>query len=165
MSKRARVPSPPLYFSHHDLTDALASHTGYLLSFVAQMAQLALDESLEPLDIDARQLGVMVLIGETAHRSQVAISQHLGLDRAHVARLVDDLETLGYVSRDADPSDRRYYNLTLTAQGQEVLNNAKKRSRETEDDVYQSLDGEERALFHTLLKRVAEKRFSPQRIE
>ncbi len=165
MSKRARVPSPSLYFNHHDLVDALANHTGYLLSYVAQMAQLALDESLETLDIDARQLGVMVLIGETAHRSQVAISQHLGLDRAHVARLVDDLETLGYVSRDADPSDRRYYNLTLTERGQEVLEHAKQKSQETEDDVYQSLDDEERALFHTLLKRVAEKRFSLEMTE
>lgn len=160
MSKRARVPSPSLYFNHHDLVDALSKHTSYVLSYVAQMAQMALDESLESLDIDARQLGVMVLIAETEHRSQVAVGKHMGLDSAHVARLVDDLEKLGYVSRDADPSDRRYYSLALTKKGRETLENAKQRSREIEDDVFGSLDDADRTLFHDLLRKVAEKRFS-----
>lgn len=165
MSKRVRVSSPPLYFNHHDLVEALASHTGYVLTYVAQMAQIALDESLEPLDIDSRQLGVLVLIAETEYRSQVAISEHMGLDRAHVARLVDDLEKLGYVSRDADLNDRRYYNLTLTLAGQDALQNAKRRSQETEDDVFQTLSDAERTTFHTLLKKVAEHRFSLKKTE
>ncbi len=160
MSKRARVPSPPLYFNHHNLVDALASHTSYLLTFVAQMAQMSLDESLGPLDIDTRQLGVMVLIAETEHRSQAAIGEHMGLDRAHVARLVDDLEETGYVSRDADPSDRRYYSLALTDKGQEALQTGKKKSQEIEADVFSSLSDEERTALHMSLRKVAEKRFS-----
>ena len=160
MTKRVRVPSPPLYFNHHNLVDALSSHTSYLLTFVAQMAQLALDESLEPLDIDTRQLGVLALIAETEHRSQAAISEHMGLDRAHVARLVDDLEKLGYVSRDADPSDRRYYSLTLTPKGRETYKTAKTRSQKIEADVFKSLSDAERATLHTSLRKVAENRFS-----
>ncbi len=157
--KRNRVPAPPLYFNSHDLSETLASETGYVLSYVAQMAQLVLEEMLEPLHIDARQLGVMKLIAESEHRSQVAISQNLGLDRTHVVRLVDDLEALGYVQRVKSTHDRRYYELVLTARGERVLKESRSIIDAADSDTYGCLSGTERETLHRLLRKVAEQRF------
>ena len=165
MTERARVSAPLLYFNHHDLTDVLARETGFLLSYVAQMGQLALDKSLEPLDIDARQLGVLILIGESEHRSQIAISQNMGLDRSHVVRLVDDLEDLNYVRREKDAADRRYYKLVLTEVGEAVLKEARLRSKHAEDDTYSCLSEAERETLNSLLREVAEQRFSREQGE
>ncbi len=160
--KRSRVPAPPLYFNSHDLSEALASETGYVLSYVAQMAQLVLEELLEPLHIDARQLGVMKLIAESEHRSQVAISQNMGLDRTHVVRLVDDLEGLGYVQRVKSTEDRRYYELILTPEGERVLSETRKVIGAADDDTYGCLNDAERETLHRLLRKVAEQRFPGQ---
>ena len=165
MTERARVSAPLLYFNHHDLTDVLARETGFLLSYVAQMGQLALDKSLEPLDIDARQLGVLILIGESEHRSQIAISQNMGLDRSHVVRLVDDLEDLNYVHREKDAADRRYYKLVLTEVGEVVLKEARLRSKHAEDGTYSCLSKAERETLTSLLRKVAEQRFSREQSE
>ncbi len=153
------MPAPPLYFNSHDLSEALASETGYVLSYVSQMAQLVLEELLEPLHIDARQLGVMKLIAESEHRSQVAISQNMGLDRTHVVRLVDDLEALGYVQREKSAHDRRYYELVLTPEGVRVLSETRRIIDAADDDTYGCLSEAERKTLHRLLRKVAEQRF------
>ncbi|MEM7738975.1 MAG: MarR family transcriptional regulator [Deinococcota bacterium] len=160
MSKRTRVPNPPLYFNYHDFPDALSGYTGYLLSYVSQMAHMRVDESLAALEIDVRQFGVLILVGETEHRSQIAISQNMGLDRTHVVRLVDSLEALTYLTREPNPTDRRYYKLTLTALGERTLSKAKQLVDDAQDDVYRELSTEERGELHKLLNKVATTRFS-----
>ena len=164
MPKRDRVPAPPLYFNHHDLDEPFASDTGYLLTFVSQMAYLAFDKALEPMDIDARQYGVMTLIAEGKHRSQIAISENLGFDRTHVVRLVDSLEALGYVIRQRDNDDRRYYKLFLTQEGQSALKEAKERADRVQADTYSCLSDEEREQLNTLLRKLGEQRFSKKHL-
>ncbi|MEM8530364.1 MAG: MarR family transcriptional regulator [Chloroflexota bacterium] len=163
MAKRSRVPAPPIYFNYHDLPTAFADFTGYLLSYVAQMAHRRVDEALEPLDIDSRQFGVLILIGETEHRSQIAISEHMGLDRTHVVRLIDDLERISYVTRETDPTDRRYHRLKLTAAGTEALQKAKQAELIAQEEVYKTFSDEERATFHTLLLKLTTDSFPARR--
>ncbi len=160
MARRNRVPVPPIYFHYHDLSEPFASDTGYLLTFVSQMAYMAFDEALEPMDIEARQYGVMTLIAEGKHRSQIAISENLGFDRTHVVRLVDSLEDLGYVRRERDRNDRRYYKLFLTPAGEAALKEAKERADNAQADTYGCLSGEEREALNKLLRKLGEQRFS-----
>ncbi|MEM7797881.1 MAG: MarR family winged helix-turn-helix transcriptional regulator [Chloroflexota bacterium] len=160
MSKRNRIPAPPIYFNYHDLTEPFASDTGYLLTYVSQMAYLQFDQALDPLNIDARQYGVMTLIYSGTHRSQIAISEKLGFDRTHVVRLVDDLEEIGYVQREKDPNDRRYYRLVLTAKGETVLKEAQERAAAAQADTYSCLDAEERTTLNRLLRKLGDQRFA-----
>jgi DNA-binding MarR family transcriptional regulator len=45
------------------------------------------------------------------------LAEALGLDRSNITSVVDGLEALSLVTRDADPDDRRVKLLTLTAKG------------------------------------------------
>lgn len=159
MPKRDRVPAPPIYFNNHDLPEGFEHFTGYLLSYVAQMSHLRVDEALEPLDIDSRQFGVMILIGDTDYRSQVAISEKMGLDRTHVVRLIDDLEHLGYVVREKDPNDRRYYRLALTTTGQSTLEQAKAAAVKAQQGIYGIFTDVEMQTFHKMLLRLTRETF------
>ncbi len=159
MAKRSRVPAPAIYFSRHDLVPEFSRYIGYLLAYVSQMAQLRNDHALESLDIDSRQFGVLTLIGETEHRSQIAISEHMGLDRTHLVRLIDDLENKGYVSREKDPDDRRFYRLVLMPAGEKALDEAKRLVDQNENEIYEIFSKEERELFHNMLVRLSKERF------
>jgi len=52
--------------------------------------------------------------------SQVELSERVGMERATVTSVLDTLETLGVVVREAHPSDRRKTNVFLTPKGRRM---------------------------------------------
>jgi MarR family transcriptional regulator, organic hydroperoxide resistance regulator len=52
--------------------------------------------------------------------TQVELSERVGIERATVTAVVDTLESLGIVVREAHPSDRRKTNVFLTAKGRRM---------------------------------------------
>jgi DNA-binding MarR family transcriptional regulator len=80
---------------------------------------------LEPHDHagDHRSLSEVMALGELAEvdsMSQQELARLLGLEKSTVSRLVAGLERRGWVARDRDPSNRRFYQLRLTESGREV---------------------------------------------
>jgi DNA-binding MarR family transcriptional regulator len=80
---------------------------------------------LEPHDHpgDHRSLSEVMALGELAEvdsLSQQELGHLLGLEKSTVSRLVASLERRGWVERDRDPGNRRFYQLRLTEAGREV---------------------------------------------
>jgi DNA-binding MarR family transcriptional regulator len=50
---------------------------------------------------------VLASLGRGEPSTQVALAQHLGVDRTMMTYLLDDLEDAGLVQRRPDPADRR----------------------------------------------------------
>ena len=63
------------------------------------------------------QCHAVVEIGRKGSLSLNSLAELLGLDKSTVSKTVDKLVTAGLLVRDADPQDRRYVVLKLTAQG------------------------------------------------
>lgn len=53
--------------------------------------------------------------------TQDNIANHMFIDKCNVARRTKKLETLGYLYRETDRTDRRQNNLYLTEKGQELV--------------------------------------------
>ena len=87
--------------------------------------------------------------------SQLALAQHLGVDRTVMTYLLDDLEEAGLVARRPDPVDRRARRVVLTDSGRELLAELKRRLREAEDALLEPRGEDERATLRSLLKRLA----------
>ena len=66
----------------------------------------------------ARGYLVLAVAGQGEPKSQLALAQHLGVDRTAMTYLLDDLEAAGLVERRPDPADRRARRVTLTDAGQ-----------------------------------------------
>ena len=74
---------------------------------------------------DHRSLSEVMALGELAEvdsMSQQDLAQLLGLEKSTVSRLVAGLERRGWVARERDPGNRRFYRLQLTDTGREVAN-------------------------------------------
>jgi DNA-binding MarR family transcriptional regulator len=58
--------------------------------------------------------------------SQDFLADFYSVDKSRVARMVRELEKIGYISRSPDEKDRRYYRLYLTAKGVQILDKVQK---------------------------------------
>lgn len=70
-------------------------------------------------------LSETMALGELADvesMSQQELARLLGLEKSTVSRLVAGLQQRGWVERQRDPSNRRFYLLQLTPEGREVAN-------------------------------------------
>ena len=69
--------------------------------------------------------------------------------------LLDELEERNLVERRRDPADRRRQSVRLTPDGKRALAKLRALARQLEDDFLASLDEDERAQLHALLRRLA----------
>jgi DNA-binding MarR family transcriptional regulator len=92
--------------------------------------------------------------GELA--SQLALAQHLGVDRTVMTYLLDDLEQAGLIERHPDPADRRARRIVATTAGRELLDELDRRLQAAECEVLAGLENEaDRGTFRVLLRQLA----------
>jgi len=87
--------------------------------------------------------------------SQLALAQHLVIDRTVMTYLLDDLETAGLIERRPDPSDRRARRVVATDKGSELLVTLDHRLREAEAHLLAPLDDDARETFRSQLRLIA----------
>jgi DNA-binding MarR family transcriptional regulator len=87
--------------------------------------------------------------------SQLALAQHLGIDRTVMTYLLDDLEAAGLIERRPDPADRRARRVVATQLGMESLVALDLRLHAAEEQLLLPLDGEQRQSFRRQLRLLA----------
>jgi DNA-binding MarR family transcriptional regulator len=133
---------------------AVSRRLGYLLKHAtAQLHELNL-AALEPLGIEPREHGVMLLIADHEPGSQQQAARRLGVDRTTMVAVVDALEGKGLVRRTADPADRRRNLVELTSAGRERLDAATAASDAAERAFLSALDADAAAGLRAALQTV-----------
>ena len=132
----------------------LNSSFGFMLAKAAQKIADIAHESLTPLQLDIRQVGLLITIKKYEPVTQTRISKLLRIDRTTMVALIDDLENRGLVVRTESPQDRRVNNLTLTAKGTEILDQAWKKILESEEIVLQGLSTAEKQSLIKILEKI-----------
>lgn len=89
--------------------------------------------------------------------SQAELAERLGVNRTVMTHLVDDLEALKLVERQADSSDRRNRIIVATARGRRLWTTVQRQLREVEQEVLGVLGPEDQLIFCRLLGRLAAK--------
>lgn len=87
---------------------------------------------------------------------QNGLAARLGVDRARVSQLVDELEKRGLVDRRVNGADRRARQLRLTPRGEQVRARLHPKSKAIQMGILASLAPGERELLLDLLVRVVE---------
>jgi DNA-binding MarR family transcriptional regulator len=104
---------------------------------------------LEPHDHDGLQasLSEVMALGELIEveaMSQQELAALLGLEKSTVSRLAAGLETRGWLARERDPANRRYYRLRLTDEGRASANRIGEHLRRHHQQLLGGLTARER---------------------
>lgn len=144
-----------------ELGPQLAARLGYLF----KRAFLALEdlhtEHLAGLEVNVRELGVLLLLDGREPESQQQAAARLGVDRTTMVTLLDGLEGKGLVARQADAGDRRRNVVGLTDDGRRALVEAKAASDEAERQLLRDLSPAESQHLRELLARLPSGRARP----
>jgi DNA-binding MarR family transcriptional regulator len=134
----------------------LSNDLGWALGAVFRGYVKAAHEALAGLPGGPRGYQVLAAAAADEHGSQLALAQHLGVDRTVMTYLLDDLEAAGLIERRPDPADRRARRIVATPSGQGTLTGLDQRLRAAEEQLLSGLDTEEdRQVFRSLLRRLA----------
>ncbi|AWN48419.1 MarR family transcriptional regulator [Methylobacterium terrae] len=129
-----------------------------LIGYTLRRAQVAVSRSFVELfaDLDVRQsqLGVLTVIEGSPGLRPSQVGAAIGIKRANIGPLLDELETRALVRRAPDPSDRRSYSLFLTEAGEALMAELHRREAAHEERIAAFLEPEERAALLGLLRRL-----------
>ncbi len=127
---------------------------GYLFKHASMLMSERNDAALAPHGIDARELGVLIVIDSYEPASQQQVAERIGVDRTTMVAMLDTMEAKGLLSRRPDAEDRRRNVVELTRSGQDTLVAATAASDAAESELLAPLDAAEGKLLRDLLARV-----------
>ena len=105
-------------------------------------------------DITKEQFGILILLTMRDGLYQTQIANILGKDRPNITRMIDILETKGYIRREKDDSNRRILKVFLTQKGHEKSEIAKPVRDKFSEVQYRGFSNEDVITLVSLLRRV-----------
>jgi DNA-binding MarR family transcriptional regulator len=135
--------------------DALVADLGWGLGMVFRAYVTAAHTAVADLPGGPRGYQVLSAAGQGTVNSQLALAQHLGVDRTVMTYLLDDLEAAGLIERRPDPADRRARRVVATDDGTKLLVALDDRLGSVEAQLLAPLDEKERETFRSQIRLLA----------
>jgi MarR family transcriptional regulator for hemolysin len=124
---------------------------GFLLADVSRLLRRDFDRRVRALSLTQVQWRAIAHLFREDGIHQAALADRLDIAPITLGRLVDRLEAAGWVTRAADPDDRRASRLFLTAKAEPILEEIRAHAMEARADVMTGISIKaQRQLVHTL---------------
>ena len=130
----------------------LTEHLGYLIRRAQIWVFQDFISTLATVNIRPAQYSVLTVINANAGMTQMSLSKALGIERARLVHLLNELEARKFVDRRGSKTDRRSHALHLTAKGRSALADIKALAQEHEQHL---ADRVGRKNHQLLLRRLA----------
>ena len=121
---------------------------------IRRMQQIAVAiflQEAEPTGVTPVQFAVLQALANMPDIDQRTLARSIGFDTSTIASVIDRLETRGAVRRTLDPADRRVRLLSLTPEGEALLEQVVPAMWRAQERMLQPLPENERAEFMRLL--------------
>ena len=133
------------------ILDEHRSRPGLLLALLGQEAMRRLRAAHTAHNLKPRQFQVLGLLHDHGGLAQGDLMREMDVDPSILVTLLNPLEADGLVARERDPADRRRHLVTLTRKGERALDSASRAQKETENELFASLDDQQREQLGALL--------------
>ncbi len=124
---------------------------GFLVADISRLLRRSMDRRLQSLGLTQAQWRAIVYLSRSEGMTQAALAESLEIQPITVTRLIDRMESAGWVERRTHPLDRRAVQLHLTAQSQPILDEMHARAADTLNEATRGIPArEQRELVATL---------------
>jgi DNA-binding MarR family transcriptional regulator len=113
-------------------------------------------DRLSVLKLTPPHAGILRRLVQSPGISQRELATALGMHASRLVAVLDEMETLGLLIREANAEDRRTYSLQVTAKGRETMEQIAAISQQHNEALCAALNEEERAVLVGLLQRIAD---------
>jgi MarR family transcriptional regulator for hemolysin len=124
------------------------------LMATAGLIRAAFDTRLAGLDLNLTQASLISYVSEFGRTSQTRLADQLGIGRAAIGSVVDQLQTRGLVERQPNPSDRRVWLVAVTQPGRELAAEVAKVDEVLRADLRRGIGREERQALAWVMTRL-----------
>ncbi len=90
------------------------------LMATARLLRQAFDHRLADLGLNLTQASLIAYVAEFGPTTQTQLADHLGVGRAAIGSVIDQLQTRGLVERAPDPRDRRVWRVGVSDLGRQM---------------------------------------------
>ena len=97
---------------------------------------------------------VLCAVRDLAPVAQADLGRSVGLDPKDLVGVLNELQSAGLVVREPDPNDRRKNAVSLTTDGERLLERCERAAREANDALLAPLTAAERDRFTALLAKI-----------
>ena len=104
---------------------------GFLVADIARLLRRSMDRRLQSLGLTQAQWRAIVYLSRDEGMTQAALAESLEIQPITLTRLIDRMESAGWVERRTHPGDRRAVQLYLTPQSQPILEEMHARADDT----------------------------------
>lgn len=138
-----------LAYDHHQAL-------GFLTGLASRLLSNRLVTRFREADIDmtAEQWGAILLLLNDDATTQGQLGERLGLEKSSASRLVDGLETRGWITRTTDRADARKRLLAPTPKTLKATEACAGIARSVLAEAQRGMTADERLVCQTLLSRV-----------
>ena len=141
------------FIQAYTLPKILSEKPGFILVELGKTFENYLEQRLHSIQLGRREFTVLLAISEIGPISQQRLSDLLQIDRTTMVFLLDELQKMKLVQRNANPEDRRAHALIVTSAAKTLLKRAMLIVEEAQIEFTSGLTREEnRQLDKLILK-------------
>jgi DNA-binding MarR family transcriptional regulator len=130
---------------------------GYLLRRTYKLVQERMGKVFDDRSLTLSQWIALTLVGEQVARTSSEVARQLGHNTGATTRLVDHLESRGFLERCREKADRRVVTLSLTASGRDAVAALTPMVIDTWNTLLEGFDHDEIETLIRLLTRLVER--------
>ena len=127
---------------------------GFLINDVARLFRRNFNRQVQQLGLTQSQWQILAHLSRNEGMRQIQLAETLELQPISVARLIDRMQTAGWVERKPDPNDRRAFQLYLTEKATPILEQMRKHSAQIHTEALEDITAEQEQNILQLLTRI-----------
>lgn len=129
---------------------------GHLIRRAQQLAVAVFMEETSAFDATPVQFAILNALIDDPGEDQITLSNRVAFDPATFGSVIGRIEAKGWVTREADPGDKRRKLLWITPKGEKVAAGMKRAVVKAQRRIVGPLDATEREQLAALLRKLIE---------
>jgi DNA-binding MarR family transcriptional regulator len=138
-------------------TTTLGRLVGYRLRRASAVFASDFAVTLEGTGIRQIPMGILAVVADNPGINQGTVGRLLGIKRANMVPLINELIEAGLIVRETDPTDRRAFTLDMSAEGKRMLVDCIARIEAHEERLLSGFTAAEKATLLDLLERIEQR--------